>query len=225
MANTLLMVLDAPLQSWGERARWAVRDTCLEPTHSAIAGLLGCASGLGSGAELDALASRFTMGVRCDRPGALLRDYHTIVGGVLSANGKLKLNAKSKQPETVVSWRYYMADACYLVALQAEADDISAWAAALQDPVWPPYLGRKACVPSRPIYEGTGDYPTVRDALRDWPPVAADRGDGPARVRAVVETKPGQGARRNDALVNSRARVFGPRYVAEYMVSLPREEV
>lgn len=223
MDNTLLLVLDGPLQAWGERARWSVRDTNLEPTHSGIAGLLACACGISSGPDLDALAGRFTMGVRCDRPGVLLRDYHTVVGGVLSAAGKVKLNASTKQPETVVSERYYMADACYFVALWGDPPDIAEWARALQRPVWPPYLGRKACVPSRPIYGGTGEFPSLAQALAVWPRVDGDgrEQNAPDSARAIVETNAGAGLRRRDAVVDSRARVFGTRYVREYMVKLP----
>ncbi|MGC8879968.1 MAG: CRISPR-associated protein Cas5, partial [Anaerolineae bacterium] len=32
MANTLFLRLEGPLQAWGERARWRVRDTAPEPT-------------------------------------------------------------------------------------------------------------------------------------------------------------------------------------------------
>ena len=225
MDNTLLLVLDGPLQAWGERARWSVRDTNLEPTHSGVAGLLACACGISSGPDLDTLAGRFAMGVRCDRPGVLLRDYHTVVGGVLSAAGKVKLNASTKQPETVVSERYYMADACYLVALQAAPPDIARWALALQNPVWPPYLGRKACVPSRPIFEGTGDFGSLTEALSAWSRIDGEgRGqNAPESARAVIEAAAGVGLRRRDAVVDSQARVFGVRYVKEYMIKLPQE--
>jgi CRISPR system Cascade subunit CasD len=46
MANTLFLRLEGPLQSWGERARWDVRDTAPEPTKSGVIGLLACALGL-----------------------------------------------------------------------------------------------------------------------------------------------------------------------------------
>ena len=45
MANTLFLRLEGPLQSWGERGHWAVRDTAPEPTKSGVVGLLGCALG------------------------------------------------------------------------------------------------------------------------------------------------------------------------------------
>ena len=44
MGNPILLLrLEAPLQSWGTRSRWDVRDTATEPTKSGIIGLLGCA--------------------------------------------------------------------------------------------------------------------------------------------------------------------------------------
>jgi len=33
MSNTLFIRLEGPLQAWGERARWSVRDTTTEPTN------------------------------------------------------------------------------------------------------------------------------------------------------------------------------------------------
>ena len=47
MAEILLLRLEGPLQSWGGRARWDVRDTGRIPTKSGIVGLLGCALDIG----------------------------------------------------------------------------------------------------------------------------------------------------------------------------------
>jgi CRISPR system Cascade subunit CasD len=44
MANTLFLRLEGPLQAWGERGRWSIRDSAAEPTKSGVIGLLvhGC---------------------------------------------------------------------------------------------------------------------------------------------------------------------------------------
>ena len=156
--NYLVLTLEAPLQSWGVRARWTVRDTAGEPTKSGIVGLL--AACLGWGLEQDVriaeLARNLALGVRVDRPGQTLVDYHTVGGGrpptgVMSAAGKVKRTESTKEPETVVSERHYLADAAFTVVLGAPADWLERIERALVDPVWPPYLGRKSCPPVIPL--------------------------------------------------------------------------
>ena len=95
MANTLFLILQGPLQSWGERARWSVRDSASEPTKSGIVGLLGCALGWNTDEKLRSLSHSVHVGVRCDRKGSVLVDYHTVGGGyekpmMLTAAGKLE---------------------------------------------------------------------------------------------------------------------------------------
>ncbi len=219
MPNTLFLKLEGPFQSWGERAQWSVRDTAPEPTKSGIVGLLGCALGLKTDDDLRLLSQSIRIGVRCDRPGQPLVDYHTITTGILSAEGKIKLG-KTGVPETALSWRTYLCDAAFLVAIQSTPQWIDRLAAAVQVPVWPVYLGRKACVPSRPIYQRCGDFPTLKDAL--------DEQEGDVQVRAVLEVAAGQGGvRRRDELDSNSRRTFRTRYTNETLVricSVPEEE-
>src|SRR4051812_21477113 len=124
--HTLFLRLKGPLQSWGLRARWGERDTSDSPTKSGIIGLIGCALGLKRDDDLlRELSETYRLGVRIDRPGTRLRDYHATgggnfgvkndkgtryndepyAGGVLSANvnreGRIevKITASTKEPE------------------------------------------------------------------------------------------------------------------------------
>ena len=224
MPNTLFLRLEGPLQSWGERARWDIRDTSLEPTKSGIVGLLGCALGIAEDDYLADLSRGVHLGIRCDRPGTVLIDYHTVCGGVLSAEGKVKLNANTHEPETVVSVRSYLCDASFLAAIHANADWINRLSTAIQSPVWPVFLGRKSCPPSRPIYEGVGDHKNLELALAKWPLVQEDErklqtigneiGEN-IRVRAVIECNPGEGAMRRDEIASNQCRTFLPRYTRD----------
>lgn len=220
------------MQSWGERAHWDIRDTALEPTKSGIVGLLGCALGMSQDDDLANLSREIRLGIRCDRPGTLLIDYHTICGGVLSAEGKIKLNASTHEPETVVSSRYYLSDASFLAAIQANPDFINRLSNAVQSPIWPIFLGRKSCPPSRPIYEGVGGFETLEEALKQWAFLAHNKefseGDqaGPIRIRAVVECKQGEGVMRRDELASHRHRTFLPRYTRDLALEFtPGKEV
>jgi len=224
MANTLFLRLEGPMQSWGERARWSVRDTAPEPTKSGVVGLLACALGLNEDIELRALSRRLRMGVRCDRPGSILVDYHTVVGGVMSAEGKVKKNATTKEPETVVSWRSYLCDASFLVALQADPTTIDQLATAIQSPHWPIFLGRKSCPPSNPPFVGIGDFASLLIALEAIPIESSrvapnQRTIDTIKVRAVIECLPTEGMLRRDEIDMLSRRTYSPRYTREVYVN------
>ncbi|MBN1977397.1 MAG: type I-E CRISPR-associated protein Cas5/CasD [Anaerolineae bacterium] len=213
MANTLFLRLEGPLQSWGERARWDVRDTAPEPTKSGIVGLLACALGLSADEDLRTLSQSIRVGVRCDRPGALLTDYHTIIGGVMGGDGKIK-------PGTVISRRAYLCDASFLVAIQATPETIGRLAQAIQAPTWAIYLGRKSCPPACPPFEGVGDYPTLEAALADWPWYQWNVESGTTQVRAVLESQKSTGARRRDEIISRSRRTYNPRYTYDVPVTV-----
>jgi len=192
----LLLRLEGPLQSWGLRARWSRRDTGLEPTKSAIIGLLGCAAGVlrpdwRSGDDPDRTLEQWdnvlNFGVRIDRPGTIETDYHTVQGRFWQANGKVKTSssisgtipdkAEEEPPHTEITWRDYLHDAAFLVALavkpEYQADNsnlLEKLKNHLEHPKWPLYLGRKACVPSRPIFDRlANEYHDLESALRTEP--------------------------------------------------------
>lgn len=201
------------MQSWGERGRWSIRDTASEPTKSGVIGLLGCALGWADDERLRSLSQAVRIGVRCDRPGVRLVDYHTVVGGVMAAEGKVKINANTKQPETVVSERVYLCDASFVVALQSTEEWIERLSSAVKFPVWPIYLGRKSCPPSLPVYDGIGDYETLAKALNDHRLYSIT--PGPLRVRVVLECRPGEGQTRSDEVLSNSRRTYLPRHVCE----------
>ncbi|HEX6291263.1 MAG TPA: type I-E CRISPR-associated protein Cas5/CasD [Herpetosiphonaceae bacterium] len=225
MANTLFLRLEGPLQSWGVRAHWEERDTAFEPTKSGVIGLIGCALGLRRDDDrLRELSEAFRLGVRVDRPGSLLVDYHT-TGGAKAADGEPEgmLNAQGKlKRETDVSTRRYLMDASFLVALRGSDADVAACAEGLQHPVWPVFLGRKACVPTEPVFAGIGDYESLEAALKAHPlperVIEAAR-EPTLRLRLVIECDPGEGNARNDAIGVPARRLFWPRYVDERFAS------
>jgi CRISPR system Cascade subunit CasD len=164
MVKVLLLRLEGPHQSWGSRARWDVRDTSATPTKSGIIGLLGCALGYGMGdirleTDLDA-GLRF--GFRVEKAGTILQDFHTITGDMQTAEGK-------RREGTIISPRFYLEDAAFLVGLTERPNFdglVDKCAAAVQHPVWPLFLGRKCCIPTRPVFEAlTNQYTDLEHAL------------------------------------------------------------
>lgn len=169
-ASILLLRLEGALQSWGEYAKWDIRDTAVLPTKSGIIGLLACALGWERGdTRITDLYDRIQIAVRADRAGERMTDYHTVTGSPLrTAEGKPRSGGN-----TLISHRQYLQDASFLVAVQAEEQTIQQLAQALRSPKWCMYLGRKSCVPSRPILEGiTDQYTDLLDAVQHYPAAA-----------------------------------------------------
>lgn len=133
--NTLLIKLEGPMQSWGYRSRFDHRDTALEPTRSGVIGLICAAMGIARGEDLSRFSS-LRMGVRVDKEGRIERDYHT---------AKEVIKADGSQPDTVVSYRDYLADASFTVGLESEnlrlLEEI---ASSLLNPKWFLFLGCKS---------------------------------------------------------------------------------
>ena len=225
MCNTLFLILDGPLQAWGGSNHWSIRDTMPEPTKSGVVGLLACALGWNEDERIQELAQMIQIGVRCDRAGTRVVDYHTVGGGyptpqLLNAKGKLK--HRKHRPYTEQTWRTYLCDAVFLVAVRAQTmDRIAMLASAVQHPHWPIYLGRRSCIPSRPVFAGTGNYESLEAALISQPLACTDRqASESARVRAIVESTDDTGLRRNDVPDLRSSRTFLPRRVQVVWLTL-----
>lgn len=221
MADVLLLCCDAPLQSWGLRARWDVRDSADEPTKSGVIGLLGCALGYPVGDErLEQLDQVLHMGVRVENPGSKLIDFQTVLGVMRTAAGGVK--GKPDDPNTIVSPREYVQDAIFLVGLEGPRTILEECASALKSPRWPVYFGRKACVPSRPVFqELTERYDSLEQALTLYPWLGRSlTGEPPQRLKCVIEDDMGDHIR-PDRIRTNRARMYQQRTVSIKWVPTP----
>lgn len=181
-SSTLLFRCVGPMQSWGSRSRFTERDTEREPTKSGVIGLLCAALGRDRAEPLDDLAA-LRMGVRADREGRLMRDYHTAL--------KVRKSDPKAAMGTVVSNRYYLSDAAFLVGLESNDDRIlRELDTALDQPTWHLFLGRKAFVPAEPVRlnDGLRLGESLEQALEAYPPIA-DREKPPLSPgrRVVIE--------------------------------------
>jgi CRISPR system Cascade subunit CasD len=223
MSFVLLMRLAGPMQSWGTQSRFTVRDTGLEPSKSGVVGLLCAALGRPREAPIDDLAG-LRMGVRVDREGTMERDFHTALD-VAKASGRTP--AYSKHPKfTVVSQRYYLADADFLVGLGgSDRDFLAHLDEALAAPVWPLYLGRKSFVPGRPVrlLDGVQDG-ALEDVLRRFPWEARnerEQKNPPDQLRLVMERTPGEGEDvRSDQPLSFADRAFASRHTRTTFIPL-----
>ena len=143
--STLLLRLAGPLQSWGTESCFDTRQTGSFPSKSGIIGLLSAALGRRRNEDLSDL-ERLNFGLRSDWEGTLIRDYHTA-------------HIPGKENSNVTN-RYYLADAVFLVGLEAEdLGFLQNLEEALKKPVWPLYLGRRSCPPTQPLVLGIRDLP------------------------------------------------------------------
>ncbi len=233
--NTLFLRLAGPMQSWGTASRLQLRRTDAHPSKSGVMGLLLSAMGVSredSPRHLETL-NQLAMALRIDRPGDLEWDYHTVGAGIgiRSADGKIKNTASTHEPETLLSRRQYIYDASFLVALQGDVSLIAKCAQALDNPVWPPFLGRRCCIPSEPVKEAVAEHPDLVEALGSipWRPERLPRsGDRPESIEldACLEHPPGEKAPNNAVLVHDVARGFGfynhgPRWVVPRRLTVP----
>lgn len=213
---TLLLRLAGPMQSWGTTSRFDERDSQLEPSKSGVLGLVCAALGRDRAEPVEDVA-RLKMGVRVDREGLLMRDYQTATG-VMTAAGKADLD------RTVVSPRYYLADAAFLIGLEGtDRALLQRIHAALRTPVWPLALGRKSFPPAEPLWmeEGMRDS-ALRDSLLAWPRIALPRYEHRAEPLRLMLEHASEGAVRLDQPVAPFAeRRFGPRYIASEAIHVP----
>ena len=82
--GTILLRIEAPMQSWGTTSKFSYRLTQTEPSKSGIIGLLSAALGRSRDEPVDDLVE-LRMIVRVDREGKIVSDYHTVLN-VLRAN-------------------------------------------------------------------------------------------------------------------------------------------
>lgn len=219
----LCLRLEGPLQSWGLRARWDVRDSGDEPSKSGIIGLLGCALGYPVyDKRLEELDRELVMGVRVESEGRKLVDYQTVTGVLPTGAGGVKGSAD--EPSTIISPRAYLQDAAFLVVLGGPEGTLTRCRAALLAPKWPLYLGRKSCPPTRPVFEAYIDtYMGLEDVLRrypwDWAGRVALKAT-PDSLRCILEDPAGE-AYRPDRIRTNPARMYENRRVRIFQVEFP----
>lgn len=206
---TLLLRLAAPLQAWGADSKFETRKTGREPTKSGVIGLLAAALGLRRD-EREALLrlTGLRFGVRVEREGQLLVDYHT---------------AKTQDEKTsYVTYRHYLQDAVFLAGIESEdAALLQQLQQALLHPVFPLYLGRRACPPTLPLCLGLREQGLV-EALQAEPALCPG---GPKPTRIVADAapqEPGAVPQRDVPLsYDPRHRQYGYRSAREISLRQP----
>lgn len=171
----LVLQLSGPMQSWGTRSHWNIRETLPHPSRSGLIGLLGAALGHDRSEPLQRFNSLgFT--IRVDRRGQSITDFHTIGGGrpreqtPPTAGGGRRSEGKT----TIISERHYLADAAFTVAVSSVEDElITEIEAALRAPTFGLHLGRRSCPPAAPLL--IARHPDPITALFESVPLAREK--------------------------------------------------
>lgn len=215
MPRYLILRLDGPMQAWGTHTFEDFRPSNLYPTRSGLLGLLAACLGIerGDHAGQAALAASVEFSVRVDttverldrkppmkKQGVKLPDFHTVMDA-RKVDGKA-----NKFP--VVSRREYLYDASFTVAVGAKPDAplaLDTIAEALRRPLYTPTLGRRACPPTRPVFDAEIDAANGVEALR------TASGSGALIYSESLES--GQPLRLRDVPLHGSKRQFATRLV------------
>ncbi len=221
----LLLRMGAPLQSWGTQSPFSIRDSGREPSKSGVLGLLAAALGRNRHESLEDLTS-LSMGVRVDREGTPLRDFHTIGGGRSLGRDYGVYKASGDPGETAISTRWYLQDALFLVALQTDDRSfLEKLEKAISHPVYPLFLGRRSCPPTFPLLLGILEG-KIEQLLLEYPLLDQTESDKQPHRRLVLECSPEEGTPRMDAPVSFDPlyRKYRTRYVKNLFCSPPLQQ-
>ena len=177
MARHLILVLEAPLMSFGREAVDARGQIGDFPAASLLTGLL--ANALGWRREQRALhaalQARLVFAARLDRPGSRLTDFQTARlskddrGWTSLGVPEGRAGGSGTYNAPHIRKRDYDGDKRVTVALRleppTEAPDLDALAAALRAPARPLFLGRKSCLPAGPLLDREVEAETLLTAL------------------------------------------------------------
>lgn len=179
MSEYLLFRLHGPMASWGDIAVGEFRPSYSHPSKSAVLGLIAAALGIRRDEETkhQGLSSNYGFGVRVESPGVPIRDYHTVQVPP-SGSGRNKRTYATRKDElsvpkddlaTILSSRDYYCDALYTIALWVVRSNseppLSEIAAALANPVFTLYMGRKSCPIALPLEPQIVEAANLREAF------------------------------------------------------------
>mgnify|MGYP003601592908 CR=1 FL=1 len=157
--KTITIRLTSPLQSYGNEASFNRRTSYHCPSKSAVIGMIGAALGYRRFDSRLRNLSKLLMAVRIDQPGQILTDFQI---------AEYHRNAKATARK--LTYRDYLQDAVFVVALSSEKDDwLDQIAFALRHPKFQLFLGRLANVPAGPLKIKTFNNKNALDVLKEEP--------------------------------------------------------
>ncbi len=181
MRDFLILKLQGPMQAWGEHTFEGFRPSANFPTRSGVLGLLGACLGIrrNDRERLQQLTDSVGMAVRIDERCLLrkdgsshplrmvkMTDYHTIKDARVDYAGL-------KSHETIQTWREYLYDAEFTVAIWTHpnaAVNLDELEAKVKRPDFTPYLGRRSCPLAHPLFQARLEALDALEALKEIQP-------------------------------------------------------
>ncbi|MGO1543346.1 MAG: type I-E CRISPR-associated protein Cas5/CasD [Gulosibacter sp.] len=195
---TLVLEFAGPLQAWGSESRFFRRETSMFPTKSGVIGMIAAAEGRRRTDSVEDLVS-IRFGVRQEQQGSLLRDFQTAVDW----------RTRKAHP---LSQRYFVADARYLVFLEADKSLLQGLGEAISSPVFPLYLGRRSCPPAGRLVRGIEDG-SLESVLETQPWRASDwYRKKQSRHVSLLWSRDAAPGERHDESVRDLPKSFDPRH-------------
>jgi CRISPR system Cascade subunit CasD len=158
----LVINLEGPMQSWGLYSKFDLRSTETLPTKSGIIGLIAAAFGY-SRNDTKAI-SKLTvlkMAAICTQEGQIEMDFQTVGAGYdkipLPERLLYQLPTAEGGRKNAVTKRFYLFDYQFKVILWGDDELIKKCSDALTNPIYGGFLGRKSCLPSKPLVDGIFD--------------------------------------------------------------------
>lgn len=166
MRDHLILKLQGGMQAWGEHTFEGLRPSTNFPTRSALIGLLGACLGIDRNDQprQQALADSIQYAARQDGKKPVwkndspawqafnvikMTDYHTVKDARADYVGLKPL-------DTIQTWREYLFDAAFTVAVwntRNASYSLDVLQSAISKPHYTPFLGRRSCPLTRPLFE------------------------------------------------------------------------
>lgn len=135
--KTVLLKLSGPMQSWGTSSHFVTRNTDYYPSKSAVIGII--AASFGYRRDEDEKIKKLNdldFAVRVDQVGVLRQDYQIAS----------KYNEDWIIKDTYLTYRYYLEDSVFIVALSSEDEKwMDEIIYALKHPYFQQFMGRRSC--------------------------------------------------------------------------------
>lgn len=157
--KTLTIRLTAPLQSYGNEATFGRRTSYPYPTKSAVIGMIGAALGYRRDDKRLLQLNDLSFALRVDQPGQIMSDFQIVEYAKSSTKKAKKL-----------TYRSYLQDAVFIVAIGADEKTIDKITYALKNPKFALYLGRRSNPPAGPLIMKNYNDKNPLEVLRliDW---------------------------------------------------------
>lgn len=186
MPNFLVFQLKAPLASFGSTVG-VYRATDTRPRRSAVLGLVAAAIGIerSESARFAALSRDVRVATLAVRQPTVLVDFHTVQAPAKLLGQTRREQLATGQPNCIPTRREYLQDGHWVIVLEGEQALLQECERALEQPVFPLYVGRKSCVLSAHVAGRVIESTSAEAAVKQWVARMSDKGPDAVRLPAA----------------------------------------